>query len=85
MTPTLIQHLKYNGLTDYGDQIILGKAQKKETFTKVKLKIVSNLAKITGRRWWLHLNHTTLFHLKTKSNKNTYTSKETALISWIYT
>ena len=57
----------------------------KETFTKVKLKIVSNLAKITGRRWWLHLNHTTLFHLKTKSNKNTYTSIETALRSWIYT
>ena len=36
------------------------------TDTKIKLKTVSNLAKITGRRWWLHLEHTTLLHTKKK-------------------
>ena len=28
MTPTLIQHLELNGMTDYEDQILLGTAQK---------------------------------------------------------
>ena len=39
---------------------------KKETDTNIKLKTVVNLAKTTGRLWWLHLDPTTLLHLKTK-------------------
>ena len=39
----------------------------KDTDTKIKLKTVSNLEKITGRQWWLHMDPTTLIYLKTKS------------------
>ena len=42
----------------------------KDTDTKIKLKTVSNLAKITGRRWWLHLDPTTLLHLKKNEHSN---------------
>ena len=39
--------------------------KRKETDTNIKLKTVIKLAKIIGRRWWLHLDPTTLLHLKT--------------------
>ena len=41
----------------------------KDTDTNIKLKTVINLAKIIGRSWCLHLDPTTLIHIKTKSKQ----------------
>ena len=43
--------------------------KRKDNDKQIKLKTVSNLSKITGRRWWMHLYPTSLLQLKTKSKQ----------------
>ena len=52
--------------------------KRRDTDTNIKLKTVRNLAKITGRRWWLHLDPTTLIQLKTKSKLEYYSFKRSS-------
>ena len=48
ITPPLIQHLEYNGITDYGDQIILGTAQKIPELEADTNNFLQKIVSITG-------------------------------------
>ena len=46
--PPLIQHIEYNGTTDYGDQILLGTAQKIPELEADTNNPLQKLVSITG-------------------------------------
>ena len=48
MTSNIIQHLDYNGMTYYGDQIILGTAQQMPELEADKNSFLQKLAPIPG-------------------------------------
>ena len=48
MIPPLIQHLEYNGMSDYGDQIILGTAHKIPELEADTNNFLQKLVSITG-------------------------------------
>ena len=48
MTPPLIQHLEYNSMIDYGDQILLGTAQKIPELEADTNNFLPELVSITG-------------------------------------
>ena len=49
--------------------------KRKEEDSKIEMKTVCNVAKITGRHLWISLDVTALIHQKTKSKREYYNMK----------